>query len=249
MTDMPKTTPGLFSIRFQRPLLVARFAAPQRMVSWSLNRPGFVEADEVAWLEVRDTDLTMDADPLDWFRTRLAAAGLDHAVGMMTSRDVTCHHLATRQIEEAEAACLVTLGLNNGECVGTRFPLTAFSTGGAEPSPPEKKKTVKIGTVNILVAVNQPLTDAALLEASSIVVQARTRAILDIGFRRPGNAEAVSGTGTDCVVMASPLAPLQAQSPYAGLHTALGEAIGAATRAAVQEAGAIWMADPRRFNF
>ncbi len=249
MTDTHQTPPGLFSIQLQRPLLVVRFAAPQRMVSWSLNRPGFVEADEVAWLEVRNTDLTMDADPLHWFRARLEAAHLSQAVGMMTSRDVTHHHFAMRQVEEAQAACLVTLGLNNGECVGTRFPLTAFSTGGAEQTAPEKNQTTKIGTVNILVAVNLPLTDAALLEANSIVVQARTRAILDIGFRRPGNEEAISGTGTDCVVMASPLAPPQAQSPYAGLHTAVGEAIGAATRAAVQEAGTVWLADPRRFSF
>lgn len=249
MTDTPKTAPSLFAIRFQRPLLVARFAAPQRMVSWSLNRPGFVEADEVAWLEVRNTDLTTDCDPVDWFRDRLEAAHLSQAVGMMTSRDVTHHHFAMRQVEDAQACCLVTLGLNNGECVGARFPLTAFSTGAVEQTSAEDNKAGRIGTVNILVAVNLPLTDAALLEASSIVVQARTRAILDIGFRRPGNDEAVSGTGTDCVVMASPLALPQAQNPYAGLHTAMGEAIGAATRAAVQEAGTVWMADPRRFSF
>lgn len=249
MTDMPETFPGLFGIRFQRPLLVARFATPQRMVSWSLNRPGIVEADEVVWLEVRNTDLTMDGDPLEWFRTRLETAGLAQAVGMMTSRDVTHHHFAMRQVEQAQAACLVTLGLNNGECVGTRFPLTAFSTDGAEQISPEKNKPTQIGTVNILLAVNLPLSDAALLEASSIVVQARTRAILDIGFKRSGNEEAVSGTGTDCVVMASPLAPPSEQTPYAGMHTAVGEAIGAATRAAVQDAGTVWMADPRRFSF
>ncbi len=235
VNDDRATSPasGLFSTCLQRPLLVARFARPQRMVSWSLNRPGFVVADTVAWLEVRNADLTPEADPLAWFLNRLKASALEQAVGMMTSRDVACHHLVLRQVDDVRAACLVTLGLNNGECVGARFPLTAYSTG----------------TVNILAAVDHPLTDGALLEASSIVVQARTRAIVDIGFTRPGNDEAVSGTGTDCVVMACPQAPLAEQCPYAGLHTATGEALGAAVRAAVRAAGVEWMADPRRLVF
>lgn len=236
----PRDPHGLFTTALDRPLLVARFAQPQRMVSWSINRPGFVVADTVAWLEVRNSDLTPEADPLAWFLRHLEAGGLENAVGMMTSRDVTCHHLAGCEVEQVRAACLVTLGLNNGECVGSRFPLTPYSTGKA-PTPLSTP-----GTVNILAAVDLPLSDGALLEASSIVVQARTRAILELGFTRPGNSMAISGTGTDCVVMACPHAPQAAQCPYAGLHTAVGEALGAAVLAAVREAGRVWLADPRR---
>lgn len=223
---------ALFSFACARPLLVARFARAQRMVSWSIHRPGFVVADKVAWLEVRNADLTPELDVLAWFAGRLDGAGLGDAVGLMTSRNVARHHFAQVRVEGVSAACLVTLGLNNGERVGARFSPAAAAH--------------LAGTVNILAAVDVPLTDAALLEASSIVVQARTRAILEADFRREGAREPVSGTGTDCVVMSAP-----ADGPkelYAGLHTAAGEALGAAALAATRAAATVWLADPGRFT-
>lgn len=223
--------PPLFVVEPARPLLVARFATPQRMVSWSITRPGFVTARAVAWLEVRNRDLTADLDVLSWFRGRLDAAGLGEAVGLLTSRNVDHHHGAQCTVEGVTAACLVTLGLNNGERVGARFS-------------PEAAAHLSAGTVNMLAAVDVPLSDAALLEASSIVVQARTRAILEADFRREGAAEPVSGTGTDCVVMSAPASG--EGLPYAGLHTAVGEAVGAAALAATREAVAVWLADPGR---
>ncbi|MFG1393022.1 adenosylcobinamide amidohydrolase [Xanthobacter agilis] len=231
------TRPGgacpLFTVAPARPLLVARFTVDQHMVSWSINRPGFVTARTVAWLEVRNSDLSADLDVLTWFAARLDAAGLGDAVGLMTSRNVDHHHLARRTVEGVTAACLVTLGLNNGERVGARFA-------------PEAAAHLSAGTVNMLAAVDVPLTPAALLEASSIVVQARTRAILEADFQRDGIAEPVSGTGTDCVVMSAPAAGVA--RPYAGLHTAVGEAVGAAALAATREAVAVWLADPGRFT-
>jgi len=221
---------AVFRVECRRPLLLARFAAPQRMVSWSITRPGFVGAEEVAWLEVRNADLKPELDVPSWFAQRLAAQGLGAAVGLLTSRNVERHHCAGAEVEGVRARCLVTLGLNNGERVGARFSPAAAAH--------------LAGTVNMLAAVDVPLTDAALLEASSIVVQARTRAILEAGFCREGIAEPVSGTGTDCVVMSAPAAG--EPQPYAGLHTAVGEALGAAALAATREAAAVWLADPGR---
>jgi len=226
---------ALFRFDCRRPLLVARFVAPQRMVSWSITRPGFVVGDQVAWLEVRNADLKPELDVPSWFAQRLAAEGLGQAVGLLTSRNVERHHCATAEVEGVRARCLVTLGLNNGERVGARFSPAAAA---------HLSETHAAGTVNMLAAVDLPLTDAALLEATSIVVQARTRAILEAGFCREGVAEPVSGTGTDCVVMSAPAAG--DPSPYAGLHTAVGEALGAAALAATREAAAVWLADPGR---
>lgn len=235
IADRCRATPEpLFQVHCARPWLVARFTAPQRMVSWSVTRPGFTTADQVAWLEVRNRDLTADLDVPAWFRDRLESEGLGAAVGLLTSRNVAHHHLVTCRVEGITATCLVTLGLNNGERVGHRFS-------------PEAAKRLTAGTVNMLAAVDVSLTEAALLEASSIVVQARTRAILEADFRREGADEAVSGTGTDCVVMSAPAAG--APVPYAGLHTAVGEALGAAALAATREAAAVWLADPGRLVF
>ena len=214
-------------IECRRPWLVARFAAARRMVSWSLNRPGFVDADTVAWREVRGSDLAVDVDPAAWFEQRLAQASLGDAVGMMTSRNVASFVRRSARVEDVEADCVVTLGLNNGEPVGSR----------------QKSPVYAPGTINILCHVSLPLSDAALLEASSIVAQARTVAVLEAGYRRKPGDEPVSGTGTDCVVMAAPTGP--GAAPYAGMHTPIGEAVGACVLSATRLAVAEWLAERR----
>src|SRR5690606_16696081 len=109
-----------FHVACYRPWLVAVFGEPQRMVSWSLNRPGFVIADRVAWLEVQNEELIGVVNAEEWFNERLESEGLDDAVGLITARNVARHERATVTTEGIRADCLVTLGLNNGEAVGQR---------------------------------------------------------------------------------------------------------------------------------
>lgn len=224
--DRPAPPDGAapFTLGCARPWLLAEFAAPQRMVSWSLNRPGFAEATHVAWRQVRNSDLPADGSPVDWFRAQLAVAGLEDAVGMMTARDIASFVHRAVTIGDVEAHCVVTLGLNNGERIGTRI---------AEPRPYEP------GTVNMLCHVSCPLTDAALLEAASLVAQARTVAIVEAGHRRAGRV--VTGTGTDCIVMAAPLGAEPAA--FAGMHTAIGEAVGACALEATEVALRAWIGE------
>ena len=217
-------SPPPFDIECTRPWLVARFSRPQLMVSWSLNRPGFVEASKVVWRQVGSDDLMADLDPADWFAQKLEGADLIHAVGMLTSRDVETFVHHTMRVEDVEAQCVVTLGLNNGEHIGRRADIAHTA-----------------GTINMLCHVSAPLTEAALLEAASLAVQARTVALVEAGYVRPGHEAMVTGTGTDCIVVAAPLGP--SPSSYAGMHTAIGEAVGAcvlgATKAALQQ----WLAE------
>lgn len=218
-----------FSVACARPWLVARFARPQRMVSWSVNRPGFATADAVAWLEVGDADFSADMAPQDWFRARLSSAGLGAAVGLMTARNVERHHLATHRAEGVTATALVTLGLNNGERVGRRYG--------------DARHALNAGTINILCHLSRPLGPAGLLEAAALVTQARTVALLEAGYRRFPGDDPVTGTGTDCVVMAAPDA--EPGDDHAGMHTANGEAVGAAVLAACRAAWLAWQADQR----
>lgn len=223
MNDARNAARGIVELTCERPWLVARFPRPQRMVSWSLNRPGFVEADSVAFREVRDADLPADRDPVAWFRQVLAERGIGEAVGMMTARDVSSFVRRAVEIGDVQAECIVTLGLNNGERIGRRV-------GGAA--------VVGAGTINILCHASLPLSDAALLEAASLVAQARTVALVDAGYRRPGRSDIVTGTGTDCIVMASPMG--ERPNAYAGMHTAIGEAIGACVLDATRTAWLAW---------
>lgn len=211
-----------FTIHCSGPILAAEFIDPQNILSWSLTRPGFVSARSVAWLEVRNDDLTLDVDPAAFLQERLARAGYSDAVQMMTSRTVRKHHVAMRRCDRAHAACLATVGLSNagrvGELAQMRMPA---------------------GTINLLVHIDRPLSVAAHIEAMSIATEARTAAIIELGLDVGGKA--ATGTGTDCIAVSAPHGEGREMASYAGLHTDIGAALGGAVFDAVSEGGKLWM--------
>ena len=214
-----------FTLTHDAPWLVARFAAPQRMLSWSLNRPGLQTADTVAWLQIDGADLGPEVDPLDYLNRRLAAAELKPALGLLTSRDLDRFQRATAERGSIQADCVITLGLSNAERVGAR----CTAAGPAAVT----------GTINLLCHLSSPLSESALLEALSVATQARTTAILELGHAPDPARGVVTGTGTDCIVIACPIgAPAL---PFAGLHTDVGEVIGAAVLQATDQAARLWL--------
>ena len=213
-----------FSVSCTGPFLVAEFSAPQAMLSWSLTRPGFVMARKVAWLHVRNDDLPLGVDPAELLETRMAAAGHQDAVHLMTSRDVGHHHLATAFSGKVTATCLATVGLGNAARVGS--------------APMDGRP---VGTINLLAHVDRPLSEGALVEAVSIAAQARTAAVIDLDLRLDGKP--VTGTGTDCIVVAAPC--IGDGEAFAGLHTDIGAAIGRAVYDAVRQGGAVWISERR----
>ena len=213
----------MLSVKLEPPFLLATFAVPHRVLSWSMLRPGFQTAHRVAWLEIHNRDLPPEVDAEQVIRERVGRAGLDDSVVFVTSRNIRRHHLERVAVETERATCLTTVGLSNGERVGVRLH---------QPPP-------LAGTINTLVQVSRPLSEAALIEALSIATEARTTAVLDSGERRKGVA--VTGTGTDCIAIAAPLGDDGAA--FAGKHTAIGESIGAAVYKATAEGIRTWQAD------
>ncbi len=191
------------------------------MLSWSLTRPGFTTYRKVTWLEVRNDDLAIDVDPTALLETRMAAAGHRDAVHLMTSRDVRCHHFVEAASGAVKASCLATVGLGNAGTVGRGPAMTA-----------------PLGTINLLVHVDRPLAPGAMIEAISIATQARTAAIIDLDWRLDGRP--VTGTGTDCIVVA---APHGEGEQFAGLHTDIGAALGQAVYDAVHQGGLVWVGE------
>ena len=129
-------------------------------------------------------------------------------IGMLTAAQVT--GLVTRSDEGAEAA--VTAGL--------RVPTWAAAPVGPadrDPSP---------GTINIIVSVPVPLTDAALVNAVITVTEAKTQAVLDAGF-------AATGTATDAVCVAAQDPAGTAAADFAGPRSAWGARIARSVYAAV----------------
>ncbi len=205
----------MIAVTLNRPWLEARLPAPMRVLSWAPHGGGFRTTDRVLWREVRNADLTPDFDAERWLSQQMPDPG---AVGMLTSRDIGTWDRATALVEGVTADCVATLGLSNAEAVGRRLPW----------------HSADYGTINILVATDAALTEAAQIEALSIAVQARTAALMDADLTlATGRA---TGTGTDCVALACPPGSLR----YAGLHTPVGEALGAAVREVIFRAATDW---------
>lgn len=202
------------------PWLIADLATECRTLSWALNRPGFAAARRIVWREVRNADLPPNLDAKEWYKRELQSDGYQDTVGLLTSRAIQHHHFVEIEVGNIRASCLATVGLSNAERVGTRIASMAT-----------------LGTINIAVELSAGLTDAALIEALSIATQARTTAVIDHG---PDLAcGRATGTGTDCVVIAAP----NGETPHAGLHTDIGEAIGRAVLGAVSEGVSCWMTE------
>jgi len=206
-------------VALARPWLELRLPRPMRCLSWAPAGGGLVTADRVLWREVRDADLSEDLDAATWLRAGLAARGAADAVGLLTSRNVARYRLANAEVAGIRAACCATVGLTNAERVGRRRPVAAGACG----------------TINLVCATDAGLGEAAQLEALSVATQARTAAVIEADHRVETGV--ATGTGTDCIVLAC----LPGTAPYAGTHTAIGEAIGRAVYNAVRAGVAEWM--------
>lgn len=186
-----------------------------RVLSWAPHGAGYVRAGAILWREVKNADLTPGFDAESWLSAQMPAG----AVGMLTSRDIGTFHQARAEAEGIRAWCVATAGLSNAESVGRRRPW----------------HSADYGTINLGIALEAGLTETAQLEAMSIAVQARTAGVMAAGLALPTGP--ATGTGTDCVALACDAGP----GRYAGLHTAVGEALGAAVLEAVGQACKAWM--------
>jgi adenosylcobinamide amidohydrolase len=209
--------------------LIASFSSPVRACSWAIVRGGLVDADHVAWLEVRDEELRPPVDAVDLLRDRLRERSLENAVGLLTSRRVSTYRDVTRESAGISARCIATVGLGNALRAG---------------DPPGV--TGRIGTINLLLYINAPLTDLALLEASAIVTEAKAAAVLEAGISSRRSNRPATGTGTDCTVVACQLPqPRSRGASYAGKHTSIGSLVGDASLQAVGDGISAWLSEHR----
>lgn len=210
-------------ITLNRPWIEFDLGTPHQVLSWAVNKPGFATARHILWREVTNRDLTPDLNVENWYAGELRAQGRADAVGFLTSRDVRYFHDVELCIGTTHVHALATVGLSNGERVGHRVDYSARNWG----------------TINVALQLSAGLTQTALIEALAIMVQARTAAVMDAHFELPTGI--ATGTGTDCCAIAAPAG----DTPYAGLHTEIGEAIGRATYEAVLTGALTWKSNRR----
>ena len=194
---------------------------PHSTLGWTLIGGGRSLARSVFWHQVSDADLTPEVDAKLFFEQRRKQRTTNiQGVGFLTGCSLAEFVEEQRSRGGLSARCIATIGLRNALRIGDLPRTTTFSPG----------------TINILLQVSCPLSERASIEALSLVAEARTSAVLDGHVpSSAGNAWA-TGTGTDCIVVASPL-PSDNDSElfYAGKHTDLGHLIGSCVYDAVSQ--------------
>ncbi|MFI6642724.1 adenosylcobinamide amidohydrolase [Streptomyces sp. NPDC050504] len=140
-------------------------------------------------------------------------------VGLMTAADVSRHGSATDGgatgggATGGGAEATATVG------IGVRGWAASWPDAATRPEPP--------GTINIVVALPVPLTDAALVNAVATATEAKVQALLDRGYD-------CSGTPTDAVCVAARVpAPQEEPHAFAGPRSLWGARLARAVHGAV----------------
>jgi len=194
--------------------LIAKFLETQRMLSWAVHNAGQTINQYVAWNSVNTEELSKSINPETYYIQKSIKDDIPDAVGLLTSADLDGYTQITKSFGPYEAHCVATVGMGNALRVGDR-PTAANM----------------VGTINVLASISASLSDDAMLEAMSIATEARTSAVIDSGVKSIRTNKQATGTGTDCIVIAS--SALKPGSKYAGKHTIIGHLIGSCVYKAV----------------
>ncbi|MET9953731.1 adenosylcobinamide amidohydrolase [Streptomyces sp. NPDC006339] len=200
------------------PLLVWAPGPGTRMVSSAVLGGGIGERAWVVNAQVPPGYARLD--PVAHLRALAARAGLEGAgVGLMTAAPVADRRCAA----DGGAEAVVTAG------IGVRGWAAVPDEGTGTVGPPRP------GTVNIIVSLPVPLTDAALVNAVATATEAKVQALVELG------ADA-SGTPTDAVCVACPATGDTEPEPFAGPRSLWGARVARAVHRATREACAAALA-------
>ena len=194
-------------VRTRGTMLVAELARPHRSLSSAVLGGG------LGWLRTW-VNLGVPAaydrtDPAEHLAAESAGLG-EPVVGMLTAVDVSTYTWARR----AGASAVATVGARH-----------ALAAAGTRP-----RRVPGAGTINLLVVVDEPLTDAGLAGAVQTAVEAKAQALADARVRAANAAGWATGTATDSLCVACPPG---GRREFAGPATAAGSAVARAVHAAV----------------
>jgi adenosylcobinamide amidohydrolase len=200
------------------PVHVWRFAEPLRAISCAPYGGGLGERHWVLNASVhRDYD-RLDPDAhIAALAEELGLAG--PGAGMLTAVDVHTAVLAA----DGGVSVVATVGLGH-------------LTRAAAPS--DDRDAAAIGTINIVVLLPAPLSDAALVNAVGTATEAKVQALADAGLD-------ATGTATDALVIACPVADAGYRAPYGGPRSTWGSRLARAVHAAVAEGTQRWLEGSR----
>ncbi len=171
------------------------------------------------WLDAQVDKEYFHPDPVAHAREIAAGLGLapDAGVAMLTAADVT------RWVSTDDG------GVTVAATVGLGLPVLA----AVPPEIAAREADEPVGTINLLVVVPVPLSDAALVNAVVTATEAKAQALAEAGLR-------ATGTSSDAVCVACPEPTSADPEPYGGPRSSWGGRIARAVHAAVTAGTADW---------
>lgn len=216
-------------VRLTPPFIRVKLPGRHVAMSFAPIRGGMVHTSEVLWLGLKEADLRPPVSPESFFYDQLAKHDLPRgAVGMMTSADISKYQLVTKTFGHESVTAIATVGLGNRRRIGD----LPGASGAIKPA--------SYGTINILLACKRQLCQEAMMEAMSLMAEARTLAMMEAGLKSPISGGTSTGTGTDCLTVVAPLKGNQGLR-YVGKHTPMGHLIGKAVYESVRNGVAEWV--------
>jgi adenosylcobinamide amidohydrolase len=191
-----------------------QFDTPYQVISSSVLNGGFVEASHILNLKVAKQPEILNST----FKSpdvELSAYCQQHGwqgitAGMMTAASMDSFRMVRAVQQGVDVIVLVTSGLSNARRAGDyaeyRKIMPAVSTAG---------------TINIICLTGIGMVPAAMIEAVMTVTEARAAALQNLDIKSPVSNEIATGTGTDCIAIASD--PIAEKMLYCGKHVLFGE--------------------------
>lgn len=187
--------------------------APRPVLSSAVLNGGLVQANHIVNMRVpkQMDDCDDPASSLQRYCEGLGCSGT--AVGMMTAASMDSYRLRRQVLQGVEIVALVTCGLNNARRVGD---VAEYRSMVSQPQ--------QAGTINIVVVSSARLAPAAMVEATMMITEAKTAALVEAGITSALSQQLATGTGTDVVAVVGGHGPQQVQ--YCGKHVLFGEVLG-----------------------
>lgn len=201
------------------PSLVVELDQPYRSLSSAVLGGGLTSLR--TWLNLQVPGDYARTDPAAHLREQ--AAGLARpVVGMLTAAEVARFNEA----RAGSASAVTTVGIGHALAAAGRRPRIA----------------PRVGTINLLVVVDEPLSDAGLVGALQTAVEAKAQALADAGAPAANASGFATGTATDAICLACLPG---VGSAFAGPATRVGAEIGRVVHRAVLEGALADMAQRR----
>ena len=220
-------------------IIVVKFLTPHRVISTCRTGSGLRDDLDLIFnhqsceptMHTRKVHAQAVRDPAAYMQTICLQNGLsENCASLGTAANMNCAAVESDQFRDLEVVAVCTGGVEtNAGRAGDPASLYEID-GNFESADLEAKEPC--GTINIILCINQELSQGAMVRSVMMATEAKTAALQDLNVNSCYSDSLATGTGTDQIAVASRLTggiPLTG----AGKHTKLGELIGRSVKMAV----------------